>query len=104
MTRFLAIALTRSILLTVALLLAPIPAQAQRICGYYDTVVENISKAYREVRVGNGLSGPKTIFEIYANETTGTWTILKVTPNGWACIMAVGTNWNSFTPESGAPT
>ncbi len=98
MTRFLAI------LLTVALLLAPIPAQAQIACGMRDLIVKNLGDKYNEVRHGGGLSGPLAIFELYVNETTGTWTILSTTPNGWACIMAVGTNWFRITPKRGAPT
>ncbi len=85
--------------LTILLLLAPSPAQAQLACGTYDNVVDHLSEKYGETRYGVGLSGPKRIFELYVNETTGTWTILSTTPNGWTCIMAVGTNWFNTTPS-----
>ncbi len=98
MTRFLAI------LLTIALLLAPIPVQAQIACGTRDSVVAVLDEKYGEVRHGLGLSGPKAIFELYANETTGTWTILSTTPNGWTCIMAIGTDWINITPKRGDST
>ncbi len=93
-----------AILLTVALLLAPIPAQAQISCGTHDNIVNQLSKTYGEVLYCLGLSSPKAIFELYINKTTGTWSILITTPNGWTCIMAVGTDWHSFTLNSGTPT
>ncbi len=95
---------TCRILLTALLLLAPILAQAQIACSMRDVVVEKLSRKYGEVRYGVGLSGPGRIFELYANKTTGTWSILTTAPNGWTCVMAVGTYWRSFTPNNGTPT
>jgi hypothetical protein len=73
---------------------APPFAQAQMACGTRDSVVESLGKKYGEVRRGGGLTGSTAIFEIWASEATGTWTILKTTPNGMACIMAVGEGWH----------
>ncbi len=71
------------------------PAQAQFGCGTRDSVVEKLGEKYGEVRRGGGLSGPTAIFEIWASsEYDRTWTILKTTPDGLTCIMAVGDNWH----------
>ena len=93
------------ILIIVALLLTALilgllfvsPAQAQMVCDTRDSVVERLGEKYGEVWRGGGLSRPTAIFEIWASEATGTWTILKTTPNGWACIMAVGDGWHDDT-------
>ena len=69
-------------------------AQAQTHCDTRAVVVEKLGKVYGEVRRGGGLSGLTEIFEIWASEATGSWTILKTTPNGIACIMAVGDGWH----------
>ena len=72
---------------------APVVAQAQVACGARDSVVRNLGEKYGEVRRGGGLTGSTAIYEIWASETTGSWTILKTTPNGMACVMAVGEGW-----------
>jgi hypothetical protein len=88
----------KNILTTSALVLgmaaaAPPVAQAQIACGARDSVVRNLGEKYGEVRRGGGLTGSTAIYEIWASEDTGSWTILKTTPNGMACVMAVGEGW-----------
>jgi hypothetical protein len=68
-------------------------AQAQMACGARDAVVAKLGEKYGEVRRGGGLAGATAIFEIWASEATGTWTILKSMPNGQSCVMAVGEGW-----------
>ncbi len=72
---------------------APSVAQAQMACGERDSVIAKLGEKYGEVRRGGGLAGQTAIFEIWASEATGTWTILKTAPDGMACIMAVGDGW-----------
>ncbi len=82
-------------------------AQAQTTCGTRDAIVKKLDEIYGEVRRGGGLAGPTAIYEIWASEATGTWTILKTTPNGLTCILAVGTAWHDdtgeLTPTAGGP-
>ena len=85
---------------------APPVAQAQMACGARESVVENLGQKYGEVRRGGGLTGSTAIYEIWASEETGSWTILKTTPNGLACVMAVGEGWqddNGDLAEAGSP-
>ncbi len=87
--------MTRTIIiaaLIAGMAVAPV-AQAQMACGTRDSVVAKLGDKYGEVRKGVGLAGPTAIIEIWVSEATGTWTILKTTPNGLTCIMAVGDNW-----------
>ncbi len=75
------------------------PVAAQMACGTRDSVVEKLGEKYGEVRRGGGLAGPTAIFEIWASdEPPYTWTILKTTPNGFTCIMAVGDGWEDEPP------
>ncbi len=95
---------TTLILIIAALLVAALwvttPAQAQMACGTRDSVVEKLKGTYGEVRRGGGLAGPTAIIEIWASDKPPhTWTILKTTPNGWTCIMAVGDNWHDDAGE-----
>jgi len=73
--------------------LAGIGAEAQMACGQRDVVIAKLGDKYGEVRRGGGLTGSTAIFEVWASNETGTWTILKTTPDGLSCVMAVGDGW-----------
>ena len=91
--------LTTSVLILGMAAVGPPDAQAQMACGTRDSVVAKLGDKYGEVRRGGGLAGPTAIFEIWASEATGTWTILKTSPDGMACIMAVGDGWQDDARE-----
>ncbi len=91
--------LTTSVLILGMAAAAPPVAQAQMVCGTRNSVVAKLGDKYGEVRRGGGLAGPTAIFEIWASEATGSWTILKTTPNGLTCIMAVGDGWQDDAGE-----
>ncbi len=77
---------------------APPVAQAQLGCGDRTAMVEQLSRTYGEMRKGAGLAGQVALFEIWASKFTGTWTILKSYPNGMACVVAMGENWQDDAP------
>ncbi len=80
-------------LLGLLMALWPPPSAAQTQCGDRAVMVEQLKRIYGESRHGAGLSGGGAFFEIWANCSTGTWTILKTYPRGRACVMASGANW-----------
>ncbi len=90
----------RTLVLAGVLTLVADSALAQMACGTRDSVVAKLGDKYGEVRKGGGLAGPTAIFELWASEATGTWTILKTTPNGLTCVMAVGDDWQDGGGES----
>jgi len=53
---------------------------------------------YGEARRGAGLAGPRVIYEIWASDATGTWTIMAVRPDGLACLIATGRHWFAAIP------
>jgi hypothetical protein len=77
---------------------APPVARAQQACGDRNAMVEQLSRSYGEARKGAGLADQTALFEVWASSATGTWTILKTTPNGIACVIAVGDNWRDDRP------
>ncbi len=89
----------RTLALLVALLI-PTALQAQILCGPREEVVRKFTEAYNETQIGLGLTG-NALVELWASrEPPYTWTIMIIQPNGWACIMAVGTNghWKDNDP------
>ncbi len=64
-------------------------AQAPR-CGNRDIILEKLSSKYGESRQTIGLAANNGIFETFASEKTGTWTMLVTQPNGQSCLIASG--------------
>ena len=93
--------------LTVALSLVACvaPAYAQMVCDNYAEIIEVMEKKYGEVRRSSGVAGSTIMFEVWASEETGSWTIIKKSTNGRGCIMAVGQGWQQDTiPVPGSDT
>lgn len=76
---------------------SPGQSQAQMACGELYTMLAKLESKYGEISRGAGWAVP-SIFAVYANAETGSWTILKIMPNAETggvigCIMAVGNGW-----------
>ncbi len=68
-------------------------AMAQEVCADRDTIVAKLYNELGEVRVDGAAAGPSAFYEVYASESTRTWTILLSGINGVSCVMAVGQDW-----------
>jgi hypothetical protein len=88
---------------------APAFAQEAPLCAPRAEVLANVASKYEEVLQGRGLAADgnkqlNSVMEMYANEETGTWTILQMTPGGMACLVAYGQYWSaSVAPKKGDP-
>lgn len=64
-------------------------------CGTREQVVQFLDR-YNETPQSMGLGENGQLFEMFASNT-GTWTIVMTLPNGTACMMAAGTDWQVKT-------
>jgi hypothetical protein len=86
--------------LTVLPLLAiPTGAHAQTACGEREAIISRLEAKWGETFVGGGLQSASSVFEVWISADKGTWTILKTSANGMACVMAAGTNWLESLPS-----
>ena len=74
------------------------PAQAQSNCGERQAIASKLEQTYQETPTGIGLSKNGGVFEVFTSPK-GTWTILFTKPDGQSCMMAVGDNWETKSPE-----
>lgn len=74
-------------------------ASAQLVCGQHTEVVTNLSQKYSERPVSMGLGSNGAMIEIFASKK-GTFTIVITRPNGTACLVATGENWESITTKT----
>ncbi|NBJ12037.1 hypothetical protein [Microvirga arsenatis] len=83
-------------------LLAPAPAEAQAACGPREQLVKLLSDQYKEDPVGIGLAQPGQVLEVFAS-SNGSWTMVMTMPDGKACMIAAGDNWEMVTRVKGSP-
>lgn len=82
--------------LSIGLVAMGMPASASN-CASRDMVVERLKSHYSESLAGGGLQASKdsqSVVEVWASESTGTFTVILTTPEGLACIVATGTDWH----------
>lgn len=93
--RFLAAALA-------AFFLSALPAvalhQANQIrCGEASKMKSVLKNKWGEYPVASGvLTGAGYVMVMYANDSTGTWSVVRFTPEGIACLMGAGDSFNRF--------
>ena len=71
-------------------------------CAPRGDVIGMLSESFGEVGHGGGLTR-QTAVEIWANDESGTWTIITTRPDGMSCIVASGSDWGPIPAMEGAP-
>ncbi len=91
-------------ILTVSLISSSVNAQ-RNDCGPRKDVIEFLMKKYKETPVTVALSKDGRLLELFTTKNGETWTIVKTRPDGIACLMDAGTDWqelNSINLDPGA--
>ena len=82
-----------SLLVSGAAATLPPEAMAQEACANRGAIVATMNNELGEVRVDGAAAGSSAFYEVYASESTRTWTILLSGINGVSCVIAVGQDW-----------
>jgi len=78
-----------------ALLAGPVVAQG-RNCAPREMVVERLASKYGETRHSMGLGANNVVIEVFASDTSGTWTITVTSVSGITCLVASGQAYESM--------
>ena len=70
------------------LILATNPVFAQMQCNLRDTVLATLADTYGETRRGMGIAANNGVMEMFASDTSGSWTITVTMPDGMTCLIA----------------
>jgi len=92
--------LRKKLLLAVAVLIRigiATQGKAQQNCGPMENVFAALSQKYGEQPLSQGQT-PQALFQFWANTATRSWTIVAVLPNGAACLVASGENYETIAP------
>ena len=79
-------------ILFLAGLYQPVSAQ-QPACTKRADVVNHLAKKYSEAPVAIGLANNGGVIEVLSSKDGNSWTIIITMPNGTACMIAAGENW-----------
>lgn len=60
-----------------------------------------LSDQYKESPVGIGLAQPGQVLELFASQA-GSWSMVMTMPDGKACLIAAGENWEMVTKVKGS--
>jgi hypothetical protein len=66
-------------------------------CDSREAVTALLSDRYGETRRALGLAGEAAVMEVFASDTTGTWSITMTLPDGRMCLMASGAAYEAVT-------
>jgi hypothetical protein len=92
--------------LSLLLGLFALPAQANSpiaevICAERAAMEQRLTQQHGAQLNAMGLRDSETTLEVWS-DPMGRWTLVQTYPNGQACILAMGTDWGSFTPPDPA--
>jgi hypothetical protein len=96
------------ILLLATILLLPTSVTAEEIdnnsapivCDDRTTIVSSLSENYKETRNSIGLANSGSVVEVFS-ATDGSWSMIVTRPDGTACLIAAGRNWESMSQKNG---
>lgn len=65
-------------------------------CDTRDRINGLLADSYGETRRAMGITGTSTVMELYASDSTGTWTITLTLADGRMCLMASGQGFEAL--------
>ena len=71
------------------MVLAAQQVQAQN-CAPREDIIQRLAETYGETRRGIGIARQGAVMEVYASDSSGSWTITVTLPDGVTCLIASG--------------
>jgi hypothetical protein len=65
-------------------------------CLNRTAAIKHLGKKFAETPVASGLTNNGAVLEVLTSKTGGNWTIMVTLPNGTACMIAAGRNWEKI--------
>ena len=76
---------------------SPGSAQSAPNCAPRDVVLAGLADTYGETRQAVGLCANDAVVEVFASQTSGSWSITVTAPNGVTCLVASGMAFENVT-------
>lgn len=75
------------------LAVAAAPVNAQSTCGSRAELVRHLARNFHEAPAAAGIADNGALLEVFASRDGETWTVAVTLPNGIACLVATGQQW-----------
>lgn len=85
-----------------ALSCLPVQAQSSQ-CAPRDMVVQRLADAYGETQHSIGLAANNMVVEVFASDTSGSWTITVTGSDGVTCLVASGQAFEAISETAPKP-
>lgn len=73
------------------------PAVSAPNCAPRQMVVDRLAGKFGETRQAMGLGANNAVVEVFASETSGSWTITVTSASGMTCLVASGQAYETLT-------
>ncbi|MGR3490562.1 MAG: hypothetical protein ACU0DW_00780 [Shimia sp.] len=77
-------------------LILSLPAYAQQACAPRALLLDRLEDRYGESRRTIGIAANRQVIETFANDETGSWSIVVTAPSGQSCLVASGTAFEAM--------
>lgn len=87
------------LLLAVAIFAGAAPAGANGLpphCAKRGDLYQQLAQRFQEAPVARGLANNGALVEVFSAPDGGTWTVTITMPNGVACMVAAGDDWENL--------
>lgn len=74
-------------------------AAAQSVCAGRAQVLDHLTRNYSEQRIALGVASAGGVIELLSRADGRTWTIILSRPDGSACVLATGEDWQRVSPK-----
>jgi hypothetical protein len=71
------------------------PTGGRLPCYDYREIARQLGATYHEAPASLWLQSNGNVLQVFTSASSGTWTIVSVLPNGVACVLAAGENWEA---------
>ena len=78
-------------------------SQERTNCAPRELALQQLAERWGETLRSVMLAQDDRLFEVFAADESGTWTILRTTPDGRSCVMASGVAYERTVLPVGAP-
>jgi glucose/arabinose dehydrogenase len=68
-------------------------------CGPRASVIAQLGERYGETRRSIGIAANNLVMEVFASDTSQSWTITVTTPQGQTCLVASGQGYEVMADE-----
>jgi hypothetical protein len=90
-------------LFTTAVVAEPASQAVQAPCKPWKEVAQYLGQHYSEHPIAVGLQSDGSLLQVFAAPNASTWTLVNMRPDGMACLISAGKDWEKLAKPNTDP-